>query len=107
MRAPAVLVAIAVAAIAASATDARADRVVTGTVLDDATGKPVPGALVAVGTGEAGTDDQGRFAIGDAPFGRLDVLVIADGYRALFGSARVGEDVTLRLVPEPRGGEVL
>ena len=105
MRAHAAVL-IAVAA-AAAAGDARADRVVTGTVVDDATGKPVPGALVAVGAAEAGTDDAGRFTIGGAPFGRLDVLVIADGYRALFGSARVGEDVTLRLVPDAGGGEVI
>ncbi len=98
---------VALAALAAAAGEARADRVVTGTVVDDTTGQPVAGALVAVGAGEAGTDDQGRFTIADVPFGRLDVLVIADGYRALFGSARVGEDVTLRLVPATGAGEVI
>jgi len=60
MRRPAAaLVAIAAVAVAG---DARADRVVSGTVLDDTTGQPVAGALVAVGAGEAGTDDRGRFA---------------------------------------------
>ena len=99
--------AAAIAVIAAMAGEARADRVVTGIVVDDATGQPVPGALVQVGAAEAATDDAGRFTIADAPFGRLDVLVVAGGYRALFGSVRVGEDVTLRLVPEARGGEVI
>lgn len=95
------------AALGGGAGVARAERAVRGTVLDDATGQPVAGALVAVGAGEAGSDDAGRFAIPDAPFGRLDVVVIADGYRAYFGSARVGEDVTVRLTPETGAGEVI
>lgn len=84
-----------------------ADRTVTGTVVDDATGRPVVGALVAVGTAEAPTDDAGRFAIRDAPFGRLDLIVIADGYRPYFGSARAGGELAIRLAPETGGGEVI
>src|ERR1043165_8948959 len=60
---------------------ARADRTIAGSVVDDATGKPVVGALVAVGTAEAPTDDAGKFTIRDAPFGRLDLIIIADGSR--------------------------
>ena len=86
---------------------AYADRTVAGSVVDDATGQPVPGALVAVGTVEAPTDDAGRFAIRDAPFGRLDLIVIADGYRPYFGSARAGGELAIRLAPEAGSGEVI
>jgi hypothetical protein len=86
---------------------ARADRTVAGTVVDGATGQPVVGALVAAGTAEAPTDDAGRFAIPNAPFGRLDLIVIADGYRPYFGSARAGGELAVRLEPEAGGGEVI
>lgn len=86
---------------------AHADRTVAGAVVDDATGQPVPGALVAIGTTEVATDDAGKFAIRDAPFGRLDLIVIADGYRAYFGSARAGSELAIRMQPETGGGEVI
>src|SRR5688572_25437353 len=88
------------------ASDARADRTVTGVVLDDA-GQPIVGALVAVGTGEAATDDTGRFEVTNVPFGRHDVVVIADGYRAYFGSARIGADMKIRLAKDDSAGEVI
>src|SRR5262245_49605090 len=86
---------------------AHADRTVTGSVADDATGQPVAGALVAAGTAEAPTDDTGRFAIRNTPFGRLDLIVIADGYRPYFGSARAGSELTIQLTAERSGGEVI
>ena len=86
---------------------ARADRTIAGSVVDDASGQPVVGALVAVGTAEAPTDDAGKFAIRDAPFGRLDLIVIADGYRPYFGSARAGGELAIRLSAEAGGGEVI
>jgi hypothetical protein len=86
---------------------AYADRSVSGTVVDDATGAPVVGALVAVGTVEAASDDAGRFRIRDAPFGRLDLIVIADGYKAYFGSARAGGELAVRMEPEAGGNEVI
>ncbi|MEO8705780.1 MAG: carboxypeptidase regulatory-like domain-containing protein [Kofleriaceae bacterium] len=96
-----------IAAIAVTARLAHADRAVTGHVVDDTSGAPVVGALVAVGAGEAGTDDDGRFTIGELAFGRLDVVVIADGYRAYFGSARVGAALEIRMVAEASSGEVI
>ncbi|HEY0189610.1 MAG TPA: TonB-dependent receptor [Kofleriaceae bacterium] len=98
---------VIVAALAASAAPARAERSVTGHVLDDATGAPVAGALVSIGAIEATTDAAGGFAIGDTPLGRLDVLVIADGYQAYFGAARAGAALAIRLAPDARGGEVI
>ena len=86
---------------------AQAERSVSGTVVDDATGQPIAGALVAVGTAEAPTDDAGAFVIPGAPFGRLDLIVIADGYRAYFGAARAGSELAIRLTPETGGGEVI
>ena len=86
---------------------ARADRVVLGTIVDDRTGQPVVGALVTVGTRETATDDTGKFKVDNVPFGRLDVVVVADGYEAYFGGARVGETVAIRMVPDKAGGEVI
>ena len=102
--------AVIVGAIVASATRgglAHAEREVTGQIVDDATNEPVVGALVAVGPNEAGSDDAGRFTIDDLPFGRLEVVVIADGYRAYFGSTRVGGSLAIRLAAESGAGEVI
>jgi len=101
------VISLVIAVVAITAGVARADRAVTGRVIDEASGQPVVGALVAVGTGEAGTDDGGNFTIGELPFGRLDVVVIADGYRAYFGSSRVGAEMVIRLVAEAGTGEVI
>jgi Carboxypeptidase regulatory-like domain/TonB-dependent Receptor Plug Domain len=99
---------IAVAAMIAAAPGvAHAFRAVTGTVVDDTTGAPVVGALVTVGTGEAATDDHGQFRIGDLAFGRVDVVVIADGYRAYFGSARIGAALAIRLEVATGANEVI
>ena len=98
---------VALAVIVATATVAHAERAVVGTVVDDATGMPVPGALVAIGAHEAATDDDGHFRVTDVPFGRVDVVVIADGYRAYFGSTRVGADLTVRLDADAGAGEVI
>src|SRR4051794_12246557 len=86
---------------------ARADRAVTGTVVDDATGAPVAGALVTVGSAVATTDDAGEFHADELAFGRLDVLVIADGYGAYFGSARIGELLAIRLAAVGGSNEVI
>jgi hypothetical protein len=93
--------------IASAPSRAHADRIVKGTIVDDATGAPVAGALVAIGTIETATDEHGRFQIADAPFGRLELLVIADGYGAYFGAARIGADLTIRMTPEAGGGETI
>jgi hypothetical protein len=96
---------VAIALVAPSA--AHAERAVVGSVVDDTTGQPVIGALVAIGTAEAATDGTGAFAIRNAPFGRLDVIVIADGYRAYFGSARAGGELAIRMQAEGGGGELI
>jgi carboxypeptidase family protein/TonB-dependent receptor-like protein len=101
-------VVVVIAVLLASAGTAAADRAVAGRVVDDATGAPVVAALVAIGGAETATGDDGSFAIPDLPFGRLDVTVVADGYRAYFGSARLGGgDLTIRLAPDAGSGEVI
>ena len=102
-----VVAALAVLAMLLAPRIAYADRTVRGTVVDDGTGLPIAGALVTVGVGEAATDDAGSFIVGDVPFGRIDVLVIADGYAAYFGSARTGAVLTIRLEAEGGGAEVI
>src|SRR5262245_31045989 len=86
---------------------AYADRTVAGTVVNGATGQPIAGALVAIGTAEAATDEAGKFAIRNAPFGRLDLIVIADGYRAYFGSARAGGELAIRLEAAAGTSEII
>jgi hypothetical protein len=103
----ALAISIAVVALVLAPAPASADRAVRGTVVDDATGAPVAGALVAVGSGETATDDAGRFRVAEVPFGRVEVVVIADGYRAYFGSARIGVDLAIRLEPSGGSNEVI
>jgi len=98
---------VAVLAVITAAQPARADRSVTGTVVDDATGLPVAGALINVGDGEAASDDRGWFRVDDVAFGRVDVVVIADGYRAYFGSARIGGVLAIRLDAVGGSSEVI
>jgi len=105
MLRPRVVIAIAVALLAPAV--ASADRAVKGTVVDDATGVPVAGALVALGGAETATDDEGRFRVANLPFGRVEVVVIADGYRAYFGSARIGAELAIRLEASGGSSEVI
>jgi len=84
-----------------------ADRAVTGSVVDDATGMPVVGAFITVGGGEATTDDQGGFQVAEVAFGRVDVVVIADGYNAYFGAARIGAVLAIRLEAASGSSEVI
>ncbi len=84
-----------------------ADRSVTGIIVDETSRAPIIGALIAIGGIEGVSDDLGRFVIANAPFGRLDVLVIADGYGAYFGAARIGDDLKIGLAREGGGGELI
>jgi len=97
----------AIAACVIAPAVARADRAVTGTVVDDVTGAPIAGALVTVGSVETTTDGAGRFQGDELAFGRLDVLVIADGYGTYFGAARIGAVLAIRLVPAGGSTEVI
>jgi len=94
-------------AIIAAGPRARAERAITGVVVDAATGAPVVDAVVVAGETQATTDGAGGFAIDDVPFGRIDIMVVADGYAPYFGSARIGAAMTIRLVGEAAGGEVI
>jgi len=100
-------IAAAAAVVITAPAVAHADRAVTGTVVDDATGAPIAGALVTIGGGETTTDDQGQFRLDDVAFGRVDVLVIADRYSAYFGSARIGAQLTIRITQETSASEVI
>jgi len=103
------LTAVTAALLVALATaPAHADRSITGVIVDDTTGAPVVGAIVVAGEQEAITDASGAFTIADVPFGRIDLIVVADGFTAYFGSARIGAALTIRLSGEARtGGEVI
>jgi hypothetical protein len=80
---------------------APADRDLTairGRVIDQATGAPVAGAIIATGSLETTTDGEGRFALAGAPAGWTDLVVVADGYDPLIERARPGLAITLRAV---------
>jgi hypothetical protein len=78
--------------------DARAG--LRGTVVDRTTGAIVSGAIVATGTLETTTGEDGAFVLADAPTGWLDIVVVADGYEPLVERVRTGATpVRLRLVP--------
>ncbi len=102
---PCVVVALAASVLAPAV--AVAERAVTGTVIADATGLPIAGALVSVGNGETTTDDHGRFRVGRVPFDRVDVVVIADGFGVYFGSARIGATLTIRLEVDAGSQELI
>ncbi len=59
----------------------RAVATITGTVVDTATGRPIPDAVIAdAGGAVALTDADGRFALPHAGGGRAGVVVTAAGY---------------------------
>ncbi len=84
-------------------------RELTGSVVDQTTGEPVPGAIVATGSLETTTADDGRFELAGAPSGWLDLVVVADGYEPLVQRVRRGLPVRLLVIPtgELGGSELI
>ncbi len=93
----------AIAVLAAIASQAHAGTL-RGRVVDAATGRAVAGATVSAGGAETTTDDDGRYRL-DGVSGRLEIVVIADGYDPALASTRAGRTVELRLVATT--GEVI
>lgn len=85
---------------------ARAQRAISGQVVDASTGAPIADAGVAANERTAITDAQGRFRLTNLPFSRLDVIVVAEGYETYFGSARLGAELSIRL-SQDAGAEVI
>jgi hypothetical protein len=78
----------------------------TGSVVDLASGAPIPGALVTVGAlgRQAITDVQGRFQIADLPAGTQRIRVQRFGYRALEQNVTLATGMgllQLQLEPDP------
>jgi outer membrane receptor protein involved in Fe transport len=86
----------------------RAAPVVTGTVVNEDTGKPVAGARVRVvdSAVSAFTDRSGRFRLEDMPAGAQSVVILADDYaptRVTDVNARAGAVVTVgEVILKPR-----
>ncbi|HLX26404.1 MAG TPA: carboxypeptidase regulatory-like domain-containing protein [Candidatus Cybelea sp.] len=78
---------------------------VTGRVLDAMTNRPIPNALVSVGSLYTGaTDPTGAFTLGKVPAGDQTVTARAPGYNTVTAPATVAKDQTasvgyMRLVP--------
>jgi hypothetical protein len=85
---------------------AAGNRVLSGVVRDDSTGRPVSGVEVVLeGTNKsAATNDLGRYAMNDAPEGNHVLLFRARGFRAVRVTVRVADADTVwadaRLVRE-------
>lgn len=77
--------------------DGTTTTALTGRVLDQASGNPVAGAIVATGTIETTTDEAGRFELAGAPATWLDLVVVADGYEPLVQRVRPGQSLVLRV----------
>jgi TonB-dependent Receptor Plug Domain/Carboxypeptidase regulatory-like domain len=97
---------VGVATAQPSTPDEPADRAgersaLRGAVLDQATGTPVSGAIVATGALETTTDDAGAFELAGTPSGWIDLVVVADGYEPLVQRVRPG--LPLRLLEVPSG----
>ncbi|HVV82813.1 MAG TPA: carboxypeptidase regulatory-like domain-containing protein, partial [Kofleriaceae bacterium] len=106
--APSRALALAIVVAAALApTDAIADRAIAGTVVDARTGKPLAGAVILVGDSEATSDDDGGFRVPLDGRERVDVTVVADGYAPYFSTVRAGSKLTIRLVAEAGGSELI
>jgi len=89
-----------------AATDRRS---LTGSVVDQTTGQPIRGAIVATGSLETTTADDGRFELAGAPSGWSDLVVVADGYDPLVTRARPDAPLRLLLIPsgELAGSELV
>jgi outer membrane protein OmpA-like peptidoglycan-associated protein len=62
----------------------KAPQRMEGTVTDKETGKPVAGAIIAVGTGpKVASDDQGAFTTHEVNAAKVTVMVTRDGYKTL------------------------
>ncbi len=89
---------------------AAVEHAVTGTVEDQATGKPVPGIAVYVTeTGDAASaDDAGRFAVPVPAAGTYHLAVVDPGYQRADVTTQAGTPVRIRVQAlELRGAEVL
>ncbi|HEU0165361.1 MAG TPA: hypothetical protein VFQ54_09980, partial [Thermomicrobiales bacterium] len=75
------------------------DRHLRLTVEDQASGAPVPGAMISVGDVSYQTDTEGEIRI-DAPKSGTVIVVTAEGYESMTGnfmsSSRLTQNVTLR-----------
>jgi hypothetical protein len=76
---------------------ADAQAVVAGRIVDQQTRKPIAGALVATGSIEATTDDDGRFELRGVPAGVLELVIVADGYEPAVQRVRAGLAQTIAL----------
>ncbi len=74
-------------------------RTLRGSVVDQTTGAPVAGAIVATGDAETTTGDDGRFELAGVPSGWVELVVVADGYELLLDRGRRGASVRLLVVP--------
>ncbi len=76
-----------------------AQNTVTGTVVDGATLRPLPGAQVGVEGTQLGTltDNRGRFLILNAPSGPVTLRVVMIGYREATAPVAPGRPVTIEL----------
>jgi hypothetical protein len=91
-----------VAFLAAPTRSASGQGVVAGTVVDDATGRPLAGALVRISVGQAGratrTDELGEFRIPNVGLARVTFSVRVLGFEPLTETLDVVSEMPARMV---------
>lgn len=87
-------------------TPAPSDRAtLRGSVVDRDTGLAVAGAIVATGTIEVTTGEDGSFELAGVPAGWFDLVVVGDGYEPLVERVRLGVPIRIRVVPSGELGD--
>lgn len=76
-----------------------------GSVVDRDTGLAVAGAIVATGTIEVTTGEDGSFELAGVPAGWFDLVVVGDGYEPLVERVRLGVPIRIRVVPSGELGD--
>jgi hypothetical protein len=86
----------------------RPSGLVMGTVVDSLTGKPVPGAIITLGSSKVKADDDGRFVFADLPRGNYAIEASKAGYLdGAYGRRRPdGPSATLALGADERIGNL-
>jgi hypothetical protein len=86
----------------------RPGGLVMGVVVDSLTDKPVPAAIVTIGTNRVRTDDEGRFVVADLPRGNYAIEASKAGYfDGAYGRRRPeGPSATLALGADERIGDL-
>lgn len=78
---------------AAPEVNAEAENTISGTVVEAATGVPVPEVFISADNITALTDSEGRFTLVGVPSGDIEVVAVADAFEPQVLATRVGAEI--------------